>query len=293
MSITRRSFLQVSGLASAAFITVPVFSCAAAEETNNKKKFKIGICDWDLHAMGNPESFAAAKELGFGGVQVSYQPEGQYSLSKKENRSLFLEKSKESGIEIASLAMGILNSKPLATLPETVVWVEDCIDAMADMNVQQVLLAFFGDGDMKKNPEQQKAVIEKLKYLAPKAAAKNKILAVESYLNAEEHLKLLEAVGSDAVKVYYDEQNMLTMNYPIYEDLELLLKEKVISQIHFKEYGAVLEQGKVDFNKVKALLEKYGYYDWVVAESSVNKEKGSDWKESQRANAAYMKKLLL
>jgi sugar phosphate isomerase/epimerase len=286
---SRRSFLKASGLMSAAAAVSPVFSFAT-DEAGGKKKFKIGICDWDLHAMGSPDSFAVAKELGFEGVQVSYQPNGKYSLAKKENRPLFLEKAKESGIEIASLGMAILNSKPLATVPETVDWVADCIDAMADMNIQQVLLAFFGNGDMKKQPEHQKIVIEKLKALAPKAAAKNKILAVESYLNAEEHLKLLEAVGSNSVKVYYDEQNMLTMNYPVYEDLELLLKEKAISQIHFKEYGALLGQGKIDFNKIKALLEKYGYYDWVVAEASVKKESG--WKESQRNNAEYMKNLL-
>ncbi|MCL2743927.1 MAG: sugar phosphate isomerase/epimerase [Planctomycetaceae bacterium] len=280
--VSRRSFLY----SAAAALAVPSFLSAAEPE----KKFKVGICDWDLRATGNPAAFAVAKELGFEGVQVSYQPDGEFSLSKKENRKLFLEKAKESGVEIASLAMGILNSKPLATLPETTDWVEDCIEAMADMNVDQVLVAFFGEGDMKKKPEQQKPVIEKLKYLAPKAAAKKKILAVESYLNAEEHLKLLEAVGSDAVKVYYDEQNMLTMGYPIYEDLETLLKAKVVSEIHFKEYGALLGQGKVDFNKIKALLEKYGYTGWAVAEASV-KEK-SDWKESQKSNAEYMKRLL-
>lgn len=287
-TLSRRRFLSFCGTSSLLLAGAPwggTLSRAFGAET--EPPFRIGICDWDLKATGNPRSFAVAKELGYDGVQVSYQPEGEFSLARSKNRTLFLEAAKQEGVAIASLAMGILNGKPLAGTPEAESWVENCIEALSEMNVSSVLLAFFGKGDMKNDPAARKSVVEKLKRLAPKAEKHKKILAVESTLNAEEHLEMLQAVGSDAVKVYYDEQNMLKQGYSIYEDLETLLKEKVVYQVHAKEYNARLGEGKIDFIKIKKLLEKYDYRDWIVVESSVQ----GNWKESQAANAAYLRKL--
>ena len=284
MKTQRRRFLQVA----AAFSCTPFFaekSGIFAQEP--RKPRKIGICDWDLGATGNPKGFALAKELGFDGVEVSYRPEGEFSLSQPKNRELFLETAKKESVAISSLAMGILNEVPLATAEPTEGWVADCIDAMDVMKVKNVLLAFFGNGDIKDNLESRNKAIEKLKRLASKAEKKKVVLGIESYLDAREHLEMLEKIGSDAVKIYYDEQNMLAKKYPIYEDMELLLKEKVICQLHCKEYGARLGQGEVDFLKIRDLLEKYDYQGWLIVETSVE----GDWKESQKANAAYLRKV--
>ncbi|MGL6193271.1 MAG: sugar phosphate isomerase/epimerase family protein, partial [Thermoguttaceae bacterium] len=243
--------------------------------------------DWDLGMTGNPDAFKIGKELGFEGVEVSFEPEGEFSLRKKDNRKVFLDAAKKEDMQISSLAMGVLNGRPLATVPEAEEWVSECVDSMQEMEVNNVLLAFFGDGDIKDNTDARKTVVEKLKKLAPKAEKTKRVLGVESYLNAKEHLEMLEAIGNDAVKIYYDEQNMLTKEYPIYEDIELLLKEKAICQIHAKEYGSRLGKGKVDFSKLRALLDKYDYKGWIVVESAVT----GDWKESQKENAAFLKKL--
>jgi sugar phosphate isomerase/epimerase len=171
---TRREFLAI---AAGSLLLADAATLFGAEE---KTPWKIGICDWDLQASGTMNSFAVAKELGFEGVQVSYQPDGTDSLADKANRSTFLVAAKESGVSIASLAMGLLNGRPLATTPEAEGWVADCIDAMVDMNVHQTLLAFFGVGDMNEQKEHQPLVIEKLKRRAPLAEKNKKILAVES-----------------------------------------------------------------------------------------------------------------
>jgi len=279
---TRREFLS---FAAGSFFLVDALSLFGAEK---RSLWKVGICDWDLKATGRLSSFAAAKELGFDGVQVSYQTEGPDSLVVKENRPKFLEAAKEAGVAIASLAMGLLNGRPLATLPEAEGWVEDCLDAMVDMNSDQVLIAFFGKGDMNENKDHQPSVIEKLKRLGPKAEKKEKILSVESYLSAEDHLKLLDAVGSDAVKVYYDVRNSLNKGYDIFREIELLGKKKLVTQIHFKEDRCRLGDGEINFPKVCAMLEKIGYDGWIVVESAAP----GNWKESQAANAQFVKKLI-
>jgi sugar phosphate isomerase/epimerase len=286
---SRRCFLTVCGISPLLgfSLRIPKNFGQESESLFRNQRFRIGICDWDLQATGNPESFAVAKELGFEGVEISYQPDGDFSLSQQENRKKFLDAAEKAGVLISSIAMGILNNRPLATTPEAEHWVEDCIAAMTEMNLKHVLLAFFGNGDIKDKTDSRKIVIEKLKRLAPKAEKCGKILGIESYLNAAEHLDMLQSIGSSSVKVYYDEQNMLTKGYPIYEDLELLLKEKAVCRIHLKEYGARLGEGKVDFQKIRDILERYDYRGWVVAETSVK----GNWQKSQSANAAFMKKI--
>lgn len=286
-SLTRRDFLNRGALAWG----IGAFLCSAGGGTTlfgaeSKKRYRYGICDWDLRATGNPGSFALAKELGFEGVEVSYEPEGRFSLAKAENRTLFLESAEKAGVQISSLAMGVLNRRPLAVEPDAEAWVADCIDALDRMRLSTVLLAFFGKGDIKDDLRARDTVVAKLGRLAKKAEQKGKILGIESYLDAKEHLEMLRRIGSDSVKVYYDEQNMLTKGYDCYAELEILLKEKALCQVHLKEYKALLGQGKVDFDRIRDILEKYDYRGWVVVESSV----AGDWKESQKANAAFMKK---
>jgi len=263
---------------------IPLFG----SETLSRASWKIGICDWDVRATGRPDAFAVSKELGFEGVQVTYQPDGPDSLSDITNRTKFLEATKESGVSIASLCLGLLNERPLATTPEAVGWVEDCIDTMVAMDIKQVLVPFFGNADMTEHKEHQPLVIEKFKRLAPFAEKNGKILAVESYLSAEDLMKLIDDIGSDAIKVYYDVRNSSNKNYDIFREIALLGKHKLISQIHFKEDSHRLGEGDINFSNVCETLEKTGYDDWVVVESSIT----DDWRQSQIANAQFVKKLI-
>jgi sugar phosphate isomerase/epimerase len=279
---TRREFLTFTAGALCLADSAMLFGAGA------KALWKVGICDWDLRAAGRLGAFAAAKELGCEGIQVSYQPTGQDSIAVKENREKFLAAAKETGVEIASLAMGLLNGSPLATTPEAELWGVDCLNAMDEMNVDQVLLAFFGNADLTQHNDHMPLVIEKLKRLAPVAERKKKILAVESYLSAEDHLKLLDAVGSDAVKVYYDVTNSKNKGYNIFHEMKLLGSKKLISQIHFKENSVRLGDGEIDFPKVCETLADIDYQGWLVVESSAP----GDWKESQAANVRYVKKLI-
>ncbi len=282
--INRRAFLKLT--AGSLFLTDAVSLFAAS--TQLRKSWKIGICDWDLKATGLPTSFAIAKELGFEGVQVTYQPDGPDSLALKTNCTRFMEASKLSGVSIASFCIGTFNSRPLATTPEAEKWVAECIETMVEMNIDQVLVPFFGRADINDNKAQQPIVIEKLKRLAPLAEKNRKTLAIESYLSAEDHLKLFEAVGSNALRTYYDVQNSRNKSYDIFHEMELLGKNKLISQIHFKEDRRRLGEGEINFSKVCETLEKIGYNGWVVIESSTQ----GDWKESQSANLQFIKKLL-
>ena len=279
------------------FLTISLGSIFLADagslfgaEIRSRTSWKLGICDWDVRATGRPNSFATARELGFEGVQVSYQTEGDDAIANKANRPKFSEAAKEAGVEISSFCIGMLNSRPLATTLEAVGWVEDCMNAMVEMNIKQVLIPFFGNADMTRNTDHMPMVIEKFKHLASIAEKNKKILSIESTLSAEEHIKMIDAIGSDAIKVYYDVANgaLYGKNYDIFHEMELLGKHNLISEIHFKENRRRLGEGDINFTKIRATLEKINYNGWVVVEGSTS----ADWMESQSANARFVKKLI-
>jgi len=293
MSSTRRTFLKTAALGSAALAFPFGNNLPKVLGEESQRAYKVGICDWNVNGYAaNPECFAVAKALGFQGVQVSYALGGQYALSKKENRPLFREAAEKAEMQFASLAMGLLNDRAFVKEADAEEWVSDCLDAMESLGSEQrpcdqVLLAFFGNGDLKGKPDDHKVVIEKLKRLAPKAEKLKKVLAIETYLSAEDHVKIIDAVGSDAVKIYYDIQNALNMGYNIFEEMPWLGKKKLITQVHLKDDNKRLENSAIDLKRVRKTLDEIGYFDWLVVESAVE----GDWKESQAANAQFVRKL--
>ena len=320
MNIQRRRFLQTAtAVASLPFLSgltgcqPDSTSTSGTNGVPSRRPYKIGICDWDIYATGDPRSFAIAKELGFDGVEVSFSPDVdpsfafptttvrpespvllydlnvEYPLWKPENRQVFLDAAARETMKIPSFAMGMLNTVPLATTEPAEGWVADCINTMAAMNVEVLLLPFFYDANIKDNIEERNQAIEKLIRLAPLAKEKNVTLGLETPLNAEEHLDMIERIGCDSAMVYYDVMNMHWMGYPVYEDLEILLKEKKVCQIHCKDNGALLGEGVINFPRVRDLLEKYDYQGWLVAET-YNFVVEGDWKEWLRADAAYLRR---
>lgn len=282
MRISRRLMLGVCGVLAWRFTG----RRALAESS---QVYPIGACDWSLGARQTPRAFEVAKEIGLDGVQVSFgAPGDDFDLRKPEVRQQYEEASQRTGVKIASLAMGILNSVPFASDPRTEEWVSDCIDVMAAMGQKIVLLAFFGKGDIRNRPDLQGEVIRRLKRLAPKAEKAGVVLGIESMLNVDDHLKILDAVGSPAVQVYYDVANMHYAGYDIFTELRRLGRER-ICQVHTKEYDHLLGQGPIDFPKVRDVLQEIGYKDWLILEAAT--VKGRSVVDCYRENARYLRSL--
>jgi L-ribulose-5-phosphate 3-epimerase len=240
-----------------------------ASAAENARTFKIGACDWSIGKRGDVASLSVAKEIGLDGVQVSFGPPGDgMDLRKEEVRRRYLEASQETGIAICSLAMGVLNQVPYASSDDAERWVAECIEVMPKLNQKVVLLAFFGKGDIHEKPDLQKEVIRRLKRVAPQAEKAGVVLGIESWMNVTEHLAILDGVGSPAVQVYYDVANMEKQGYDLYQEIRQLGRDR-ICEIHCKENGFLLGQGKIDFPKVKAAIDEIGWSGWLVVESAI------------------------
>ena len=255
-----------------------------------KRRFKVGACDWSIGKMCDPAAFEVAKEIGLDGVQVSLGTAANDThLRKPEVQHQYKEAASKTGLAVASLAIGELNNVPYKSDQRTVEWVSDSIDVCKALGARVVLLAFFSKGDLRGDKAGVDEVVRRLKAVAGKAEKTGVILGIESWLTAEEHLGILERVGSPAVQVYYDVCNSSDVGCDIYKEIRAL-GNKRICEFHAKENGALLGQGKVDFKRVRAALDDIAYRGWIQIEGAV--PPGQQMLESYQANCKFMRGIL-
>ncbi len=248
------------------FLKIPIYAGVTALGRENIQ-VKIGACDWTLGKGGDPAAFDLAAKLGLAGIQVSLNPEGEsLALLRPENRKNYLDSAARTGVEIASFAIGELNNIPLKNDPRAESWLAEGIEIASAMNVQIILVPFFGRGDLRNDPKGMNNAVAALRRLAPQAEKAGVVLALESWLSAENHLAIIEKIGSPAVQVYYDVGNSQEAGYDILKEIRLLSKR--ICQFHAKDYKDLYGKGSMDFPAVRAATEDIGYSGWLVIEGT-------------------------
>jgi L-ribulose-5-phosphate 3-epimerase len=239
----------------------------AAKKKGRPRGFRIGVCDWTINKRTDPTALAIAKKIGLDGVQVDFGGgDKDPPLFDPELQKRYLEEVKTQDVRIASLAMGVLNDVPYKSDARAEKWVDQAVDAARSMRQRIILLAFFGKGDLKNDAGGTDAVVSRLKNIASKAQRARVTLGIESWLSAEEHLAILDRVGSPAVQVYYDVANSHKMGYDIYKEIRTLGKH--IWQVHAKDYDDLFGKGSIDFKRVREALDDAGYRGWIVMEGT-------------------------
>jgi len=179
-----------------------------------------------------------------------------------------------------------MNQVPYKSDPRTEQWVSDAIDAARDLQVRVVLLAFFGNGDLRKDPDGQAETIRRLKRVAPRAELHGVVLGIESWLSAADHLRLIDAIGSPNVQVYYDLANSTQMGYDVLSEIRQLGRAR-ICEFHAKENGFLLGQGRIDFPAVRKAMDDIGYTGWIQIEGAV--PEGQPLIPSHTQNVRFMR----
>jgi len=285
--ITRRRLLA-NGAGLLAALTVAASCRPLAREAAVKDKargFKLAVCDWTVGKTTDPASFEVAKRIGIDGVQVDCgRADNDLPLFDADLQRRFLDESLRQDIEIASLAMGVLNNVPYKSDPRAERWVDQAIDAAEALGVNVILLAFFGNGDLRNDKDGVDEVVRRLRQVAPKAQEAGVTLGVESWLSAEQHMDIIERVGSPAVKVYYDVANSNMAGYDIYAEIRQL--GGLICEFHAKDYDDLYGKGSIDFKKVRAAMDDIGYRGWIVMEGT---KMPLGVEESCRYDARYLR----
>lgn len=292
----RRQFLELSAKLMAMGVLSPTLSAVAKPANASKdKQYRIAVCDWMILKRQKPGAFELAKTLGADGVEVDMGGLGNREtfdskLSDPIIRAQFLAKAKEFDVEISSIAMSGFYAQSFAERPGVERMVQDCLDTMKHMNVKIAFLPLGVKGDLVQYPHLRPAVIERLKQIAPRAAAAGVIIGIETALDAREEAKLLDEIGSRSVQSYFNFANPLQQGRDIYEELRILGRDR-ICQIHCTdEDGVWLQNNKrLDLTKIKAVLDKMNWRGWLVAERSRDAKDPRNTVWNFSANVAYLK----
>lgn len=282
MKLTRRDLLTAS-LAAAAFSPLRHRLAAGVEP-----RFQIGACDWSIGRQADPAAMELAKQVGLDGVQVSLGTlADDMHLRRPEVQQRYKDAANQSGVEVLSLAIGELNNIPYKSDPRTIPWVSDGIEVCRAMNCRVILLAFFHKNDLRDDKPGTDETVRRLKEVAPKAEKMGILLGIESWLSAEDHMRIIDRVGSPALKVYYDVANSTERGYDIFKEIRWLGRQGQICEFHMKENGALLGQGRIDFQKVRAALDDIGYRGPMQIEGAV--PPGGKLVESCTANRRFLR----
>ncbi len=270
----------------------------------------VGICDWNIGEYPNPDLIPLAREAHLEGVQVSIgSGPDNIPLRDPDIRGRYLELGRLHEITFHSVATGILNSVPLASEPQSAVFVIDAIEAAAALGSDNILLAFFSRGDLRMrdgdgnfieqqeggfksyalNDESAASVVKTLRQIVPRARDAGVIMGLENTLSAKQNLQIIDQIGSDMVKVYYDVGNSWGNGYDVPGEIRMLGND-LICEVHLKDWNTSMlgsEGAMVDMTACAGALEDIGYDKWLVLETSGRRNR---FVEDTRTNVAFVKK---
>lgn len=305
--ITRRDFVKKAGIASAALPAIahaqapqgerdavrPAQAPVASKEPLNPIPVRVGMTDWNLGQRGDITKIALAREIGLDGIQVSvqYPTDGRPTLRDPKTQAEFKRAALDNGIQICSLAIGNPGKQrlPMHTSPAFAILLAEAVEIAYNIGTNNILLPILGDSHIDMNNQAQvDGFVTMMKEVARYAEKYDVVVGLEDWISAGDNIKILDAIGSDHVAVYYDAHNIVSrISGDIYAEPKMLGKR--INQIHVKNANMLLETpgGKLDWPKMAKEFYDIGYRGWYVLETgSPTKDLVAD----TRANIAYVKK---
>ncbi len=306
----RRAFFQksIAGLI-LANMPLPVFS--AGDYAGTAGAAGVGITDWNLGGPADPSYIPLAAKVGLEAIQVSVgtAPDNM-PLREAGVRSRYIELGRKHNIVFCSVAAGnILNQIPLATEPQSAIYVVDALEAARSLGSSNILTAFFGRGDLLERDQDGnyiktssgrfseyrwkekdiERVIAVIKQIVPRAEDLGVIIGLENTLTARQNLQIIDEIGSPMVQIYYDVGNSWGNGYDVPGEIRKIGNHRMC-EVHIKNRGSNLlddDQGEVNMQECSRALKDTGFDKWLVLETS---GRPGRFEEDTRANVEYVRR---
>jgi sugar phosphate isomerase/epimerase len=297
MALSRRDFVKQAAAASAA---VPAALAAQDGKAGtpsrvpvNPVPVRVGMTDWNLGQRGDITKVALARQIGLDGIQVSVQyptDPKEPTLRDAKTQSAFKRAALDNGIQICSLAIGNPGKSrlPMHTSAAFAILLVEAVEIAHNLGTNNILLPILGDShiDMT-NLWQVDTFVAMMKEVARYAERYGVVVGLEDWISAEDNLRILDAIGSDHVAVYYDAHNIVPRVKDIYAEPKMLGRR--INQIHVKNANMLLATagGRIEWPRMAQEFYAINYRGWYVLETNAP---SGDIVADTRANIEYVKK---
>ena len=177
---------------------------------------------------------------------------------------------------------------PLHTNPAAAILLVEAVEVARNLGTNNILLPILGDSHIDMSNQQEvNTFVAMMKEVARYAEKAGVVVGLEDWISAEDNIRLLDAIGSDYVGVYYDARNIKSrLKEDPYDEPKLLGKR--IHQIHVKNGQKLMRDTDIlDWQRLAQEYHDIGYRGWYVLETgSPNKDLIAD----TRANIEYVRK---
>jgi sugar phosphate isomerase/epimerase len=250
------------------------------------------MTDWNLGRRGDITKVALARQIGLDGIQVSltFPEDGSPHLRDPKTQAEFKRAALENGIQICSLAIGNPGKArlPLHTNPAAAILLVEAVDVARSIGTNNILLPILGDSHINMaNPQEVDTFVAMMKEVARYAEKAGVVVALEDWISAEDNIRLLDAIGSEFVAVYYDARNIKSRlkQDPYHEPKRL---GKRIHQVHVKNGPKLMRDADIlDWPRLAQEYYDIGYRGWYVLETG---SPSDDLIADTRANIEYVRK---
>ena len=125
------------------------------------------------------------------------------------------------------------------TNPAFAILLVEAVEIAHNLGTNNILLPILGDShiDMT-NQAQVDTFVAMMKEVARYAEKYGVVVGLEDWISAEDNIRMLDAIGSDYVAVYYDAHNIVPRVKDIYAEPKMLGKR--IHQIHVKNANMLM-----------------------------------------------------
>ena len=289
MLLSRRDFVKNATLATLAPAALPG-RAFAQRPAGASLPIRVGMTDWNLGKRGDVTKIALARQIGLDGIQVSliFPTDDSPQLRDPKVQAQYKQAALENGIQICSLAIGSPGKSrlPLHTNPAAGILLVEAIEVARNIGTNNILLPILGDShiDMK-NPREVDTFVAMMKEVARYAERAGVVVALEDWISAEDNIRLLDAIGSEHVGVYYDARNIKSRVHDPYGEPTRLGKR--IHQVHIKNGSKLMREPElVDWPRLAREYQEIGYRGWYVLETD---SPSNDVIVDTRANVEYVR----
>jgi sugar phosphate isomerase/epimerase len=281
--LNRRDFVKRA----AAVAAVPQLARAA---TPPALPIRIGMTDWNLGKRGDVAKVALARQIGLDGIQVSltFPTDDSPHLRDPKVQARFKQAALDNGIQICSLAIGTPGKSrlPLHSNPAAAILLVEAVEVARNIGTTNILLPILGDSRINMNDQREvDFFVAMMKEVARYAEKAGVVVALEDWISAEDNIRLLDAIGSDSIGVYYDAHNIKAKLHDPYGEPTRLGKR--IHQVHVKNGPKLMREPEtVDWPRLAQEFLEIGYRGWYVLETD---SPSNDVIADTRVNVEYMR----
>jgi len=287
MPISRRDFVTRTAMAAMA---APA-AAYSLQTPAASVPLRIGMTDWNLGKRGDITKIALAREIGLDGIQVSltFPTDDSPHLRDPKTQAAFKQAALENGIQICSLAIGSPGKSrlPLHTNPAAAILLVEAVEVARNLGTTNILLPILGDSHIHMDNQQEvDTFVAMMKEVARYAEKAGVVVAIEDWISADDNIRLLDAIGSDFVGVYYDARNIKSRVHDPYGEPARLGRR--INQVHVKNGPKLMRDTDIlDWPRLANEYAGIGYRGWYVLETD---SPSNDLIADTRANIEYVRK---